>query len=267
MPRPTRRRGSHARVRGAAGRHARPHPPVAARTGARVVAPAVLSASLVVGTAATAQAAPRPATTLSVYVVNHGDSLWSIGERQHVSWRAVARLNHIRAPFVIHTGERLLLPSSSVPSSRPAATATHVAVAPAALIARARAFVTTVGSGRPDPYFGQSSYKNLCGELAARITGHRASGYPSAIAQWRAYVAAGLAHVGDGHPPPGALLFWYTPTDGHVAVYLGSGELVTNDIYDHRTGLRGGVYLAPVSAVTHGTWRLPYLGWAWPIYR
>jgi LysM repeat protein len=257
--------GSHARTRQPGGRHARPRPPIPARAGARVVAPAVLSASLVVGSAAAAQAATPVPTKPGAgpsYVVVPGDSLWAIGIRESVDWRVIARLNGIDAPFVIYPGEKLVLPG-------PASTEVKTVVqwAPPALLVRARAFVETVGSGRPDPFYGQASYRNLCGELAARINGHFASGYPSAIAQWRAYVAAGVAHVGDTHPPPGALLFWYTPTNGHVAVYLGGGQVVTNDIYDFKTGLHGGVYFAPASAITSSMWRLPYLGWAPPVYR
>ena len=95
---------------------------------------------------------------------------------------------------------------------------------------------------------------------------HAASGFPSAIEQWQHYVQSGLAHPYDPNPPPGALVFWDSEPYGHVAVYLGNGEIVTNDLYDGASGLHGGVYFAPMDEVTDGTWHLPYLGWAPPDY-
>ena len=135
-----------------------------------------------------------------------------------------------------------------------------------ALRARAAAFVDAIASGQPDPFYGEISYYRQCGSLAARIHGHEASGYYTAIEQWRAYVADGLAHPGDTDPPPGALVFWDTDTAGHVAVYLGEHQVVTNDLYDRWTGLHGGVYFAPIDDITDGAWHLPYLGWAPPAY-
>lgn len=134
------------------------------------------------------------------------------------------------------------------------------------LRARAQAFVDTSAAGLPDPFYGEYSYYRMCARLAARIHGHAHSGWPSAIDQWEHYVDVGLAHPGDGDPPPGALVFWDTDPFGHVAVYLGDGMVVTSDIYDRVTGRKGGVYLAPMSDVTSDFWHLPYLGWAPPVY-
>lgn len=136
----------------------------------------------------------------------------------------------------------------------------------AELRARAQAFVDTSAAGLPDPFYGEYSYYRMCARLSARIHGHEHSGWPSAIAQWDHYVAAGLAHPGDSEPPPGALVFWDTDPSGHVAVYLGDGIVVTSDIYDARTGRQGGVYLAPMTDLSGDYWHLPYLGWAPPQY-
>jgi LysM repeat protein len=209
----------------------------------------------------------RPTASRS-YTVVRGDSLWAIGRREGVEWRRIAELNRIEAPYLIYPGQRLAL-STQPTTTEPVKAAATAVTRPASpgFLARALAFVATVGKGRADPYFGTASYYGLCGELAARIFGHNGSGFPSALAQWDAYVGTRLAHPGGRNPPPGSLLFWYTPTFGHVAVYVGEGLVVTNDVYDSRTGLHGGVYLAPVSDISRGVWRLPYLGWAPPVYR
>lgn len=136
----------------------------------------------------------------------------------------------------------------------------------AALRARAEAFAAASAAGRPDPFYGAWDYYRMCARLAARIHSHEFSGFPSAIAQWEHYMDVGLARPGDSEPPPGALVFWDTDPFGHVAVYLGDGEVVTNDLYDAVTGRHGGVYLAPMSDFSGGYWNLPYLGWAPPVY-
>ena len=137
---------------------------------------------------------------------------------------------------------------------------------PAGLRARAAAFVHAIAAGEPDPFYGAWDYYRRCASLAARVHSHAASGFPSAIEQWQHYVQSGLAHPHDPNPPPGALVFWDSEPYGHVAVYLGNGEIVTNDLYDGSTGLHGGVYFAPMAEITDGTWHLPYLGWAPPEY-
>ena len=134
------------------------------------------------------------------------------------------------------------------------------------LRARAEAFAAASAAGEPDPFYGAYDYYRMCARLAARIHSHEFSGFPSAINQWEHYQAQGLAHPGDGEPPPGALVFWDTDPFGHVAVYLGDGMVVTNDLYDAVTGRRGGVYMAPMEDLSGGYWNLPYLGWAPPVY-
>jgi cell wall-associated NlpC family hydrolase len=61
------------------------------------------------------------------------------------------------------------------------------------------------------------------------------------------------------------LLFWATiGRFGHVAVYVGGGLIVSNDIEDRRPG-EGGVYLLDVSEI-ESRWGARYLGWAAPVY-
>ncbi|GAB3930412.1 hypothetical protein GCM10029976_032200 [Kribbella albertanoniae] len=111
---------------------------------------------------------------------------------------------------------------------------------------------------------GSHGYYQLCARLAANIWGRPHSGYYSAAEQWRQMVVSGNAHR-DRKPPVGALVFWDTGgVFGHVAVYVGDGRVVSNDIGDDFPG-EGGVYLVDFSLV-ESKWHAAYLGWAPPIY-
>jgi hypothetical protein len=112
---------------------------------------------------------------------------------------------------------------------------------------------------------GQTGYYQLCARLAANIWGRARAGYISAAEQWSAMTAAGQAHPGDRRPPVGALLFWSTGGPyGHVAVYIGDGHIVSNDIGDRAPGT-GGVYLDEIGSI-ESKWNADYLGWAPPVY-
>ncbi|TCO41022.1 CHAP domain-containing protein [Kribbella antiqua] len=112
---------------------------------------------------------------------------------------------------------------------------------------------------------GSYGYYQLCARLAANIWGRPRAGYFSAAEQWRQMVATGNAHRGDRQPPVGALLFWATGGPyGHVAVYVGNGRIVSNDINDAVPG-EGGVYLVEIGLI-ESKWNATYLGWAPPIY-
>ena len=134
------------------------------------------------------------------------------------------------------------------------------------LVARARAFAEASAAGLPDPFFGDVDYYRWCARLAARIHGHQSSGYLSADGQWRSYQVSGVAVTDGSPPPPGALLFYTSPPSGHVAVYLGGGLVVSNDVLDATKGRTGGVYIVETSELTDGAWQLPYAGWAPPQY-
>jgi cell wall-associated NlpC family hydrolase len=77
-------------------------------------------------------------------------------------------------------------------------------------------------------------------------------------------LATGNAHR-DRQPPIGALVFWETGGPyGHVAVYVGGGRIVSNDLHDQYPG-EGGVYLVDLAAV-EAEWGATYLGWSPPVY-
>ena len=44
------------------------------------------------------------------YKVVHGDTLYKIGLRYHVSWQYIAQLNGITPPYLIYPGETLYIP-------------------------------------------------------------------------------------------------------------------------------------------------------------
>ena len=112
---------------------------------------------------------------------------------------------------------------------------------------------------------GRHGYYQLCARLAANIWGRSRAGYHSAAEQWQQMVATGNAHPDDRQPPVGALVFWQTGGPyGHVAVYVGNGRIVSNDINDRVPG-EGGVYLVDFSLI-ESKWNATYLGWAPPIY-
>jgi len=102
---------------------------------------------------------------------------------------------------------------------------------------------------------------NLCDHLAGEAWGYANSGYETAREHWTIMSATGHAHPNDIHPPVGALLFWDTGLNGHVALYVGNGMIVTNMI-----GAQGiGVYEIKASDISQ-YWRAPYLGWSDPIF-
>jgi len=112
---------------------------------------------------------------------------------------------------------------------------------------------------------GSRGYYQLCARLGANIWGRPRAGYISAAEQWTRMVATGNARPDDRRPPVGALLFWATDGPyGHVAVYVGNGRIVSNDINDRAPG-EGGVYLVEIGLI-ESEWNATYLGWAPPVY-
>ncbi|MFN8496956.1 MAG: LysM peptidoglycan-binding domain-containing protein [Anaerolineae bacterium] len=51
----------------------------------------------------------------TVYIVQRGDTLSSIGRRFGVPWQSIAQANHIPPPYTIYPGQRLLIPCATPP--------------------------------------------------------------------------------------------------------------------------------------------------------
>ena len=72
---------------------------------------------------------------------------------------------------------------------------------------------------------------------------------------------AGMRHDGDRDPAPGALLFWSTSgRAGHVALYLGGGQIASNDIITD-----GQISVVPATDI-ETKWGATYLGWSPPYF-
>ena len=104
-----------------------------------------------------------------------------------------------------------------------------------------------------------------CDRLVAVAWGHEQAGHVSAKEHWLAAVSAGKAHAGDREPPVGALLFYDTSTYGHVVVYLGNNQVLSNDVNDSESGFKGGVYIVSADKIEGAGWGLTYLGWVDPV--
>lgn len=99
----------------------------------------------------------------------------------------------------------------------------------------------------------------MCDNFVANMYGYSHSGYNTAIEHWRD-TPSSLKHPGDMKAPAGALMFW-SGGDGHVALSLGDGNIVSTDIGGPST-----VSTAPASDITT-KWGKPYLGWAYPYFQ
>lgn len=68
---------------------------------------------------------PAPQDTLGVYVVQDGDSPYSIGKKFGIPWETIVKLNGIASPYTIYTGQKLKLTEDAtlIPSAENALTA------------------------------------------------------------------------------------------------------------------------------------------------
>jgi len=73
---------------------------------------------------------------------------------------------------------------------------------------------------------GQRMYTGQC-ELAVELAFGTQSGYPSARADW---LAQPVKHFDWQNAPRGALVFYSTSADGHVAISLGDGNVVSTSV-------------------------------------
>ncbi|MFJ1742492.1 peptidase M23 [Streptomyces microflavus] len=99
-----------------------------------------------------------------------------------------------------------------------------------------------------------------CLAFVAAAYGWNYSGVRYAIDHYTV-VPASMRHDKDRNPPPGALMYWDTGhVAGHIAVYLGNGQVASNDI--SRPG-----YIDIVSAdAFEKKWRAKYVGWTVPVF-
>lgn len=105
-----------------------------------------------------------------------------------------------------------------------------------------------------------AEWHNMCLALTAVIYGWNASNVPHAIDHYTV-VPASMRHDGDRRPPRGALMYWDTGhRSGHIAVYIGDGKIVSNDVKRNHY-----VDIVPADA-PEKKWGARYVGWTPPVF-
>jgi hypothetical protein len=100
---------------------------------------------------------------------------------------------------------------------------------------------------------GKAIDHNRCLVFVRGLYGLPADGHaPTAAAGW---AEAKFKHPRDANPPAGVPV-WWTGGDGHVAISLGSGRIISSDI-----GPGGTVAEVALSEI-HVKWGLAYAGWS-----
>jgi peptidoglycan endopeptidase LytE len=178
-----------------------------------------------------------PSTTTrsaGTYTVAGGDTLSSIAARFGTSYQALAQINGISDPNVIHVGQVLRLSGSpsrttTAPAARtaPAATETSVAVRSSS---RAQIAVQAVLAqvGKPYAWAGAGPNDFDCSGLvmyAWEKAGVQLAHYT--VSQYQE-----TTRISQSQLQPGDLVFYDTgdgAQPGHVTMYIGNGQIVTAD--------------------------------------
>lgn len=104
---------------------------------------------------------------------------------------------------------------------------------------------------------GDSSWYRRCLAFVAQAYGLPASGSNYAIDAFNR-LPAGQKFT-DRNPTPGALMYWKgTSAPGHVAIYIGNGQIASTDI-----GGNGKIAIVPMNA-PETKWGQKYVGWSLP---
>jgi len=101
-------------------------------------------------------------------------------------------------------------------------------------------------------------YSGLCDHFVAQAYGLDHSGYDSAATHFQSAKAAGQIHT-DTNPPAGALVYWDTGANGHIALSVGGGKVASTDFT--KVGQEN---VVPIADITQ-KWG-SYLGWSPPYY-
>ncbi|KJY23120.1 hypothetical protein ADK94_03845 [Streptomyces sp. XY593] len=117
-----------------------------------------------------------------------------------------------------------------------------------------------IAAAREEARSGPKKWYQMCLAFTSVAYGWSSSGVPYAIDHYRE-MPTSMKHDKDRNPPPGALMYWDTgQRAGHVAVYLGGGEIASNDI--RRPGY---IDVVPATEI-ESKWGATYLGWAPPYF-
>jgi lipoprotein NlpD len=158
----------------------------------------------------------RQPITTGQYVVQHGDTLYSIAFRFGWDWQALAQRNHIAAPYVIRVGQAIRFDgrasqAAMVGNARPTATAPVVTSKPPAQVVKTTKSAPVVASKpMPKPAVSPAA-KNFNGRWAWPAQGAIIGQFSS-----NGSLNKGIDIAGDLGEPV------FSASDGSV-VYAGSG--------------------------------------------
>ncbi len=188
--------------------------------------------------------ATKAAASTKTYVVQRGDSLWSIAQRFHTTVSTLEQLNHLSSSSVLRVGQRLAVPGSTQTSSRSGGGLLDTALAEKgqAIASYARQFV-----GVPYQWAGSSPRGFDCSGLVAYVYGHFGMNLPHS-----SYSMYGMGQaVSSANLAPGDLVFFNTngPGASHVGIFLGGNQFISAQ--------GSGVQLASLS---DSYWRGHYVG-------
>ncbi|MGW1076037.1 peptidase M23 [Streptomyces sp. NPDC002537] len=108
---------------------------------------------------------------------------------------------------------------------------------------------------------GSDRWYRMCLAFVATTYGWNASGTTYAQDHYLDVVPKEMRHDSDRDPPVGALMFWTTGSRaGHVALYVGDGEIASNDIETP-----GHISIVPATDI-ETKWGATYLGWSPPYF-
>ncbi|MFH9355162.1 peptidase M23 [Kitasatospora sp. NPDC017646] len=137
------------------------------------------------------------------------------------------------------------------------------------IVKNPRSTADAIAWDRNEAANGTARWQAMCLAATASAYGWNYAGYTNppanshawAIEHYRNIIPATMRHDKDRNPPPGALLYWDTGGQyGHIAVYVGGGQVASTDI------LRPGhIDIVPAEQI-ETKWGATYLGWAPPYY-
>lgn len=107
---------------------------------------------------------------------------------------------------------------------------------------------------------GSLEWYRWCLKFVAQSYGWTSAGSPLAIGHYWSMPST-MRHNRDRTPPVGALMYWSTDSEaGHVALYVGNGEIASNDIREP-----GRISIVPATDI-ESKWGATYQGWAPPYF-
>ncbi|CAM5453731.1 hypothetical protein SALBM311S_05310 [Streptomyces alboniger] len=123
-----------------------------------------------------------------------------------------------------------------------------------------RSTADAVAWARREAESGSTEWYRRCLAFVAIANGWSFSGTNYAIDHyWE--MPSRMRHNRDRNPPVGALMYWSTDSRaGHVAIYVGNGEIASNDIREP-----GRISIVPATDI-ESKWGATYQGWAPPYF-